>query len=543
MLQALPSPVDIVLLIQKSGCPSCDVQLQLLNEFAALSDKVRLEVNDLAGGVELAAQYKVDKVPATIVVNKGNSNIRFYGVTLGEEFASFLSAISMISTGRSGLQAELEGMVRSIDKDVHIQVVVTLTCPFCPRMVHVADQFAFLNPRIRADMVESAEFPQLVQRYGVYAVPRTVINETYFIDGAIPPGKLYLEVLKAVDPVAYRKLDEAIREMEGTRKAKKADPKHLYEVIIVGGGPASISAAIYAARKGLEVLVIAEKLGGQMTLTGSVENYPGIPRLSGNDMADLFRNHLEGYVIAEAIGSLVISVRKEGGQFEVITDDGRKFHGSAVIYCAGMEYRKLDVPGEQRFLGKGIGFCANCDAPLYRDKRVAVVGGANSAFTAARDLLAFASEVNLVHRRREFAADQALVEQVLRSPKVKVHMPMIITSFMGNDKLTGIALQPADGGAGVEIAVEGVFLEIGLIPNSEPLRGLVRLNESAEVMVNKDQSTDVPGLFAAGDVTDIEEKQISVAVGQGARAGIASHDYLMKRGMTKSTVALKEEWQ
>ena len=235
VLQGLTGPVRIVHFTQKPACPSCSAQAQLLQELAALSEKFTLEVHHMEDDKELAARYKVDKVPATLVIRKREENgIRFYGVTLGYEFPSLLSAIMMASTGRSGLQPEMEEMVKKIDKDVHIQVIVTLTCPYCPKMVHVAHQFAFVNHRITADMVESSEFPQLVQRYDVYGVPKTVINETHSFDGAVPAATLYLETLKAVDPDAYRQIDEMIRESEGTRKAKKVDPAHTYEVLIVG---------------------------------------------------------------------------------------------------------------------------------------------------------------------------------------------------------------------------------------------------------------------------------------------------------------------
>lgn len=508
-----------------------------------LSDKFVLEIHHLEEDKELAARYKVDKVPATLIIGKRDNGIRFYGITLGYEFPSLLSAIMMASTGRSGLPPEMEEMVKRIDKDVHIQVMVTLTCPYCPKMVHLAHQFAFLNGRITADMVESSEFPQAVQRYDVYGVPKTIINETRTFEGAVSAATLYLEILKAVDPEAYRQIDESIRESEGTRKATKVDPSHVYEVLIVGAGPAAMSSALYAARKGLDVAMIAAKIGGQMTYTGSVENYLGFPSVSGDDLAELFRDHMERYPISEAFGSVVVDVRKEGDSFAVRTEDGRRFTGSAVIFCAGKEYRKLGVPNEERFLGKGIGFCANCDAPLYHDKRVAVVGGGNSAFTSARDLIRFASEVHLVHRSTDFTADELLRKQVLGSKKVVLHTPMTVDSFLGKEKLTGIRLSSPEGKQETDLLVEGVFLEIGLSPNSASIRGLVEMNDIGEVVAGKDQSTMTPGLFVAGDVTDIEEKQISVSVGQGAVAAIAAHEYLFKKGLIESRDGHKEDWQ
>jgi alkyl hydroperoxide reductase subunit F len=418
-----------------------------------------------------------------------------------------------------------------------------LTCPYCPKIVHVAHQFAFINENIRADMIEAQEFPQLAQRYNVSAVPKTIINEVHSFEGALPAGRAYLEILKAVNPEEYSRLEEAIREIQGARKVGKAEEAHEYEVAVVGGGPAAMSAAIYSARKGLDVALVAKKLGGQITYTASVENYLGFPGISGADMSEAFRNHLENYPIAEALGSNVTQVKKVNNGFAIVTDDNRQFKAKSVIYCAGKEYSRLGVPGEEQFIGKGIGFCATCDAPLYQDKRVAVVGGGNSAFTAARDLLSFASEIHLIHRRKDFKADATLVQEALKAKNITIHTPMIIRSFLGKDKLTGVRLESVDQKERYDLNVDGVFLEIGLKPNTTPLKGLVELNERGEVPVNRDQSTSVKGLFAAGDATDVEEKQISIAVGQGALAALTTHKYLVQNGLTESKIGLKELWQ
>jgi alkyl hydroperoxide reductase subunit F len=543
VLGNLVSPVKLVFFTQENACPACAQQRQLLEELVALSSKLQLKVYDFVLHGDEALSYKVDKIPATAVVGTRDYGIRFYGLTAGYEFASLLEAIVMVSTGQSGLDPQLEALVREFKEQVHIQVYVTLTCPYCPRMVHVVHQFAFVNDKIRGDMVEASEFPHLVQRYGVSAVPKTVVNETHYFEGALPPAAAYLEVLKAVSPEEYRRIDEAAREAEGMRRVRAAKEDHEYEVIIVGGGPSAMSAAVYAARKGLDVVMIARKLGGQVSDTASVENYLGLASVSGADMTEAFRNHVETYPVAEVLGVNVAEVKKANHGFIVFTDDNRRFRASSLLYCAGKEYRRLGIPGEERFIGRGIGFCATCDAPLYRDKRVAVVGGGNAAFTATRDLLSFASDVHLIHRRKQFKADEALVKEVLNSKNVVLHTPMVVRSFFGQNRLEGLTLESVDGKDKFDLNVDGVFLEIGLTPNSDPLKGLLQLNERGEVPVNKDQSTSVVGLFAAGDVTDVEEKQIVIAVGQGALAALSAHKYLVQSGLTKSKIGLKESWQ
>jgi thioredoxin-disulfide reductase len=543
VFENLVSPVKLVFFTQENACPACAQQRELLQELAALSSKLQLKVYDFVLHGDEALSYKVDKIPATAVVGTRDYGIRFYGLTAGYEFASLLEAIMMVSTGQSGLDPQLEALVKEVKEQVHIQVYVTLTCPYCPRMVHVAHQFAFVNDKIQGDMVEASEFPHLVQRYGVSAVPKTVINETHFFEGALPAAAAYLEVLKAVSPEEYRRIDEAAREAEGMRRVQTGKEDHEYEVIIVGGGPSAMSAAVYAARKGLDVAMIARKLGGQVTDTASVENYLGLSSISGADMSEAFRNHVETYPVAEVLGVNVVKVKKADHGFIVFTDDNRRFRASSLLYCAGKDYRRLGIPGDERFIGRGIGFCATCDAPLYRDKRVAVVGGGNAAFTAARDLLSFASEVHLIHRRKQFKADEALVEEVLNTKKVILHTPMVVRSFFGENTLAGLTLESVDGKGKFDVNVDGVFLEIGLTPNSDPLKGLLQLNERGEVPVNKDQSTSVAGLFAAGDVTDVEEKQIVIAVGQGALAALSAHKYLAQSGLTKSKIGLRESWQ
>jgi alkyl hydroperoxide reductase subunit F len=539
----LVSPVKLVLFTQENACPACAQQRLLIEELVALSSKLGLKVYDFVLHGDEALSYKVDKIPATAVVGRRDYGIRFYGLTAGYEFASLLEAIVMVSTGRSGLDSQLEALVKQVKEQVHIQVYITLTCPYCPRMVHVAHQFAFVNDKIRGDMVEASEYPHLVQRYGVSAVPKTVINETHYFEGALPAAAAYLEVLKAVSPEEYGRIDEAAREAEGMRRVQAAKEDHEYEVIIVGGGPSAMSAAVYAARKGLDVAMIARKLGGQVSDTASVENYLGLSGISGADMTEAFRNHVETYPVAEVLGVNVVEVKKADRGFIVFTDDNRRFRASSLLYCAGKEYRRLGIPGEERFIGKGIGFCATCDAPLYRDKRVAIVGGGNAAFTAARDLLGFASEVHLIHRRKQFKADEALVKEVLNAKNVVLHTPTVVRSFFGENKLAGLTLESVDSKDKFDLKVDGVFLEIGLTPNSDPLKGLLQLNERGEVPVNKDQSTSVAGLFAAGDVTDVEEKQIVIAVGQGALAALSAHKYLTRSGLTKSKISLRESWQ
>jgi len=543
VLSAMKEPVTILYFNQESACPMCREQQKILTELAGMSEKIRLVEYDFIINADKVLEYRIDKIPATIAMGKRDYGIRFYGVTAGYEFSSLLETIMMISQERSGLPPELEKLIKTIDEPVHLQVMTTVTCPYCPRAVMTCNQMAYVNDNIRSDMIEMAEFPMLVQRYNVSGVPVTIINEVNRVEGALPTETFYLEVLKAVKPEEYQKLENLIRESRGERNVTAADESHIYETVIVGGGPAAMSSALYAARKDMDVLIVAKSLGGQITYTAVVDNYLGLPDIGGKEMANNFRFHMERYPISEYIGYFVSEVRRNQGTFEVITEDGKVFRGHSVIYCAGKEYRRLGIPGEDRFIGRGIAFCATCDAPLYRGRNVAVIGGGNSALTAVRDLTSFASQVYLIHRRGEFTADPSLVKEVTQSKNLRIYPDTVVREIIGTEKLSGIRIMSNDGRERLDLPVDGVFLEIGLSPNTEPVKSLLALTESGEIPVKRNNSTELEGFFAAGDATDTEEKQISTAVGDGARAALSAHQYLLDRKLTRSLVQAGSKWQ
>lgn len=541
-LSEMGEPVRLLLFVEDDPCPACRTQESLLEDVAVLSEKLTLEIVRSKDNEPQVETYAIDRFPTTLVLGQRDYGIRFYGVTAGQEFASFLEAIMMVSRGRSGLDPDLETAVRAIQRPVHLQVFVTLTCPYCARMVHTAHQFAYVNDHIQADMVESSQFLDLAERYQVEAVPKTIINETTALEGAQPASDVYLAILQTVDPETYKHIEAGVREAEGSRQVLPLEEGHVYDVLIVGGGPAALSAALYAARKKLRVGLVAEKMGGQLGYTAQIDNYLGLPGMGGDELLALFQAHAESYPLPELVGVAVTAVEEAHEGFLVLTGDGREFTAQSIIYCAGKEYNRLGVPNEERFIGRGIAFCATCDAPLYTGRRVAVVGGANSAFTAVRDLLSFASEVHLIHRRETFTADAALLEEVEGHPLVRLHTPYQVRSFVGDDRLTGVEIESREDEETETLEVDGVFLEIGLSPNTEPVAALVKLNGQGEIPVQADGSTELPGFFAAGDVTDVPEKQISVAVGQGALAALTAYGYLVERGLVARRPELEGQW-
>ncbi|OPZ59724.1 MAG: Alkyl hydroperoxide reductase subunit F [Deltaproteobacteria bacterium ADurb.Bin510] len=525
------APVRLIYFTQEPAFGYCREQQLLLSEVCDLGASLSLEVLDWQQAVEKAGRFGIDKVPATVVLGQKDHGLRFFGLTAGYEFSSLIEVILMVAGGHAGLSPEVEQMARFIDVPVRLEVMVTLNCPYCPSMVRSVMQLAYVNDLIRAEMVEAGEFQILAQHYGVSGVPKTIINASpaQSFSGARSPAEAIMEILKLVKLEEYERLEAEARDRSGQRHVVAIRPDEVYDVLIVGAGPAALSAAVYAARKNLKVAIIGDHLGGQVTNTAIIENWPGLPTVGGQDLALMFRSHAERYAIAQLLRTSVELVSKENDLFKARTSAGEVYQARTVIFAAGKEYRRLGVEGEERFLGQGIGFCATCDAPLYKDRRVAVIGGANSAFTAARDLLPFASEIHLIYRGQNFRADPQLVEDVSRVEKVKLHTGLNVAAFLGEGRLRGLKLVDAAGDAQGELAVDGVFLEIGLEPNSAAVRDLVRLNAAGEVPVGRDQATDVAGLFAAGDVTDEPDKQIIIAAAAGAKAALSAYRYLVDR--------------
>lgn len=527
LVEGLHAPVTLLFFTQQHACGACVTQRRLLEELVELSDKLRLEVKELVQDTEEARRYGVNKVPATCVLSgERDPGIRFFGVTAGYELGSLVQAVRMVSTGESGLGDELESWVARIDRPLHLEVMVTLTCPYCPRMVHLVHQMALVNDHIRADMVDAAEFPQLVQRYDVTGVPRTVIDERPAFEGALPAPNAILEILRVARPAEHARLDQELREAAGERRVRAVATDRVYDVVIVGAGIAAMTAALYAARKDLDVALLGDKPGGQMRDTATIDNWPGVPRIGGDELSEQLLRHAERYRFDESLDVCVTSVERAPEGFWVTTKGGDRYRARTVIYAAGKEYRRLGVAGEDRFLGRGIAFCATCDAPLFRDRRVAIVGGGNSAFTAARDLLPFARELHVVNILPDWQADRVLFDEVASHPKVHLHPAMRVVEFLGRDQLAGVRLVPVSDGEPLDLLVEGAFLEIGLVPNAGPVASLVERSPAGEVVVGRDQATSVPGLFAAGDVTDEPDKQLVVASAAGAKAALAAYRYL-----------------
>ena len=314
-------------------------------------------------------------------------------------------------------------------------------------------------------------------------------------------------------------------------EAAEPDPEFTYDLLILGGGPAAMSAAVYAARKMMTCAMITKDFGGQVRETSEVENWLGFQNINAKDLADSFEEHVKSFDIPVKLGTAITTITKEKDTFLVTTDDAVTYHSHALLLSTGKRHRPLNVPGEKELVGRGLAYCATCDAPFFKKKKVVVAGGGNSAFTTTLDLLKVEAEVTLVNAIEGWQADASLVERVKRAGTVKLLDNHEIVKIEGTDQVTGVVVKDRQSGAEERLAANGVFVEIGLLPNSDPVKELVELNEHGEVVVDCASQTSIEGLYAAGDVTTVPHKQIVIAAGEGAKAALSAYDYLMRKSL------------
>jgi len=314
-------------------------------------------------------------------------------------------------------------------------------------------------------------------------------------------------------------------------KAKEPEPDVSYDLIILGGGPAAMSAAVYAARKMMNLAIITKDFGGQVRETSEIENWLGFQSINAKDLADSFEEHVKSFDIAVSLGPATTEVNKEADSFKVRTDSGTVYSSRALILATGKRHRPLNVPGEKELVGRGVAYCATCDAPFFKGKKVVVAGGGNSAFTTAVDLLKVEAEVALVNFIKGWQADEALQKRVKQIGKASLLDYHQVVRIEGKDRVTGVVVKNRENDKEKKLDANGVFVEIGLLPNNESVKDLVELNEQGEVIVDCSCKTSVQGLFGAGDVTTVPHKQIVIAAGEGAKAALSAYNYLINKSL------------
>ncbi len=488
---------------------------ELLSTIVGLSDKVTLDTSGSDA-----------RTPSFVVAREGETHgVRFAGLPLGHEFTSLVLALLWTGGHPPKVEPELIDNIQGLDGDLNFEVYMSLSCHNCPDVVQALSLMAIFNPKVKTVVIEGGAFQKEVEERQIMAVPMVFLNGQVFGSGR----------MSAEEIVA--KLDSNAE----AREAAKLNQKAPFDVLIVGGGPAGAAAAVYAARKGIRVGVAAERFGGQVNDTMAIENYISVLETDGPKMAAAMEaqvRHYEVDIMNLQRAAKVVPATTPGGLTQVHMANGGVLSARSVILSTGARWRNVNVPGEEQYKNKGVAYCPHCDGPLFKGKRVAVIGGGNSGVEAAIDLAGLVEHVSLVEFADALKADAVLVSKLKSLPNVSIHVNAQTTEITGDgQKVNGLSYKDRANEALHHIELAGVFVQIGLVPNTEFLKGTIELSQFGEIVVDAKCHTNLPGVFAAGDVTTVPYKQIVIAAGEGAKAALSAFDYLIRQPVVVNAVA------
>ena len=506
-LANVTAPVELVASLD-DGAKSKELQ-ELLETIASLSDKVSYV---RAGDDDTARK------PSFLIRRAGTDiGVRFAGIPLGHEFTSLVLALLQVGGHPPKLSDEVIEQIRNLDGDYEFETFFSLSCQNCPDVVQALNVMSVINPRIRSTSIDGALFREEVESRGVMAVPSVFLNGEPFTQGRMDVEQ------------SLAKLDTGAV----ARAAEKIAAKEPFEVLVVGGGPAGAAAAVYAARKGIRTGVVAERFGGQVLDTMSIENFISVPYTEGPKLGAALEEHVKEYdvdIMNLQTATRLIPAAKPGDYAEVQLESGASVKAKTVILATGARWRQMNVPGEDEYRNKGVAYCPHCDGPLFKGKRVAVIGGGNSGVEAAIDLAGLASHVTLIEFDSKLRADEVLQRKLQSLPNVTIITSALTTEVLGDGgKVVGLTYKDRNTEAEHKLELEGIFVQIGLVPNTEWLADTVALSPRGEIQIDDRGQTSVPGVFAAGDATTVPYKQIVIAMGQGAAAGLSAFDYLIRQ--------------
>lgn len=503
-LERVTQPIEIVASLD-DGAKSQEM-LELLKDVASLSAQITLLDN---GDDARKPSFSINRPGADI-------SLRFAGIPMGHEFTSLVLALLQVGGHPSKASAEVIEQIRSLKGEFSFETYFSLSCQNCPDVVQALNLMAVLNPNIHHVAIDGALFQAEVDKRQIMAVPSVYLNGEVF-----GQGRMGLEEILA-------KIDTSGIE----RQAEKISAKEAFDVLVVGGGPAGAAAAIYAARKGIRTGVAAERFGGQVLDTMAIENFISVQETEGPKLASALEEHVKQYdvdIMNLQRATALIPAKNPGELHEVRFESGATLKTKALILATGARWREMGVPGEQEYKAKGVCFCPHCDGPLFKGKRVAVIGGGNSGVEAAIDLAGIVSHVTLLEFDSKLRADAVLQRKLFSLPNVTVITSALTSEVKGDgQKVSGLVYKDRDSGEFNTISLEGIFVQIGLLPNTDWLKGTIELSPRGEIIVDARGETSLPGIFAAGDVTTVPYKQIVIAVGEGAKASLSAFDHLIR---------------
>jgi alkyl hydroperoxide reductase subunit F len=514
-LEKVTRPIEIVASLDSSA--KSQELLALLDDIASLSTRVAV----------IERRGDDQRTPSFSIGEPGRpAGIRFAGIPMGHEFTSLVLALLQVGGHPVKLDDAVIEQIRELDGDYQFETYFSLSCQNCPEVVQALNVMALINPRIRHVAIDGAVFQNEVEARQIMAVPTMFLNGEVFGQGRSGVK----EILARLDTGA------------GARAAKELAKKPVFDVLIVGGGPAGAAAAIYSARKGIKTGVVAERFGGQVLDTLAIENFVSVQETEGPKFAIALEQHVKQYEVD------IMDVQRAdalipGRINEVHLASGAVLKAKTIVLATGARWREINVPGEREYRNHGVAYCPHCDGPLFKGKRVAVIGGGNSGVEAAIDLAGIVSEVTLFEFGAQLRADEVLQRKLRSLANVTIVTQAQTTEITGDGKkVNGIVYKDLLSGETQRVELEGVFVQIGLVPNTEWLKGTVELSKHGEIVVDARGATSVPGVFAAGDVTTVPFKQIVIAVGEGAKASLGAFDHLIRSSADDEVeVAVEEE--
>ncbi len=503
-LEKVTRPVELAASLDDS--PKAAEMLEFLTEIAAQSDKVTVVQSDDS-----------DRRPSFAIKQLGTDvSVRFAGIPLGHEFTSFILAVLQVGGHPSTADAEVIDQVENLQGEYHFETFYSVTCQNCPDVVQSLNLMSVLNANITHSAIDGALFQDEVEARKVMAVPTVFLNGELF-----DQGRMTLEQIVA-------KVDSGAAERDAAKIAEK-DP---FEVLVVGGGPAGAAAAVYAARKGISTGVVAERFGGQVLDTMAIENFISVPYTEGPKLAAALEQHVKEYdvdLMNLQRATKIVPAEQEGGYVTVELASGVSVQSRSVVLSTGARWRNMNVPGETEYRNKGVTYCPHCDGPLFKGKRVAVIGGGNSGAEAAIDLAGLVAHVTLIEFDGQLRADEVLQRKLRSLPNVDIIVSALTTEVVGNgEKVTSLVYEDRTTGESKTVELEGIFVQIGLLPNTEWLEGDIELSPRGEIVIDDRGATSMPGVFAAGDCTTVPYKQIVIAMGAGSTAALSAFDHLIR---------------
>ena len=500
----LVNPIKLLANLDETA--SSQEMLEMLEEVASLSEKITLN-----------KETDVSKRIPSFEVNRETdvTGITFAGIPSGHEFTSFVLALLQAGGHPLKIDAEKIEQIKNIQGKFNFETYISLSCHNCPDVVQALNAMSIINSNISHVMIDGALFQKEVEDKQIMAVPTIFLNDKPFGQGRM-------------------ELDEIVNKIDSSaslKEAEKISKKETYDILIVGGGPAGASAAVYSARKGLRTGIVSERFGGQVMDTLGIENFISVKATEGPKLVTALEEHVKEYDVDIMNLQRAKSIQKndENALFEVELENGGKLKSKSVIVATGARWRELNVPGEKEFKGKGVAYCPHCDGPLFKGKHVAVIGGGNSGVEATIDLANIVGHVTLFEFAPELKADDILQKRLYSLPNVDVILNAQTLEVLGTDKVNSMIYLDRETNEKKTIPLEGIFIQIGLLPNTDFVKNTVDLSKFGEIIIDSHGQSSLKGLFAAGDATTVPYKQIIIAMSEGAKASLGAFDYLIRQ--------------